>query len=328
MNYRVVDAAGEELGCGRDLAALRARFAEAAQLAVSAADEGFERGGITRWDFGDLPATLAVGREGRRFEACPGLDDQGDSVALRLFDTEQAAQRATRAGVVRLLRLAHREPVRMLDKRVRDQKEALLALRAVAGVEDWSEDLIGLIVDRAGIGDDPLPRDARAWDLQCGRLRTRLPAVADAALRAFAAIGEAYQRVAPRLAQPPAALARPAADARTQLGRLVYKGFMSATPWEQLAHLPRYLKAIELRLDKYPANPDRDRRHAETIAAFWRRLEPRLAARAPAGEPDTRWQSLRWQVEELRVSLFAQELRTPAPVSIKRLEKAWEALAA
>jgi ATP-dependent helicase HrpA len=327
MNYRIVDAAGEELACGRDLPALRERLTEAAQLAVSAADEGFERGGITRWDFGDLPATLAVGRGGRRFEACPGLEDQGDSVALRLFDTPAAAQRATRAAVVRLLRLAHREPVRMLEKRVRDQKEALLALRSVGGAEDWVEDLVGLIVDRAGIGDDELPRTAGAWEAQCARLRTRLPAVAEAALRSFATIGAAYLRVAPRLAQPPAAVARPAADARAQLGRLVYKGFMSTTPWDQLAHLPRYLKAIELRLDKYPGNPERDHRHAEAIGAFWRRLEARLTAREADGI-DAGLRALRWQVEELRVSLFAQELRTPAPVSIKRLEKAWESLAA
>ncbi|MCA3108401.1 MAG: ATP-dependent RNA helicase HrpA [Rhodocyclaceae bacterium] len=326
MNYRVVDDAGRELALGRDLPALRAQLGEAAQLAVSEAGSAFERSGITAWDFGELPASIAVTQGGRRLTAHPGIEDEGKGVALRLFDTEPSATASTRRGVVRLMRLEMKEPMRMLEKRVRDQKEALLALRLVAPPDALVEDVVAAVADRAFIGDDLLPRSKAQYEQQRTRARARVPAVADGALRLLGQVGQAYAKVAPLVSTPPPALARIAADMRVQLARLVHPGFMQGTPWEQLPHLPRYLKAMELRLAKYPGNPDRDRKHAEAIAGLAKRIDRRLEERQAAGEPDPGAEALRWQVEELRVSLFAQELRTPTPVSIKRLQKAWEEL--
>jgi ATP-dependent helicase HrpA len=323
MNYRVIDDAGRELAMGRDLAQLRARLGEAAQIAVAEAGSAFERIGITRWEFGELPASLAIERGGKRLTAHPGIEDEGASVALRLFDTEGAAAAATRLGVVRLLRIELKEPVRMLEKRVRDQKEALLALRTLASAEEWIEDVVAAIADRAFVGEDALPRSGSAYEQQRARARARLPAVAEAGLRLFTQTALAYVKAAALVVKPAPALARPAADARVQLGALVYKGFMRATPWDHLAHLARYLKGIELRLQKYPGNPERDRRHAESIAALAQQI---AAARAAHVRPDedsaaAGFDALRWQLEELRISLFAQELRTPAPVSVKRIQK-------
>jgi ATP-dependent helicase HrpA len=124
----------------------------------------------------------------------------------------------------------------------------------------------------------------------------------------------------------PPALNRVAADIRAQLQRLVYKGFFSATPWEQLQHLPRYLKAITIRLDKYAANPERDEKHAVSIAEFAKLYQERSDKLRKAGAAEPALEDFRWQVEELRVSLFAQELRTPFPVSVKRLKKIWDAV--
>ncbi|MBC7780608.1 MAG: ATP-dependent RNA helicase HrpA [Proteobacteria bacterium] len=324
FNYRVVDDAGSELATGRDLAALRAQLGEAALLAVSEAGGAFERAGITAWDFGELPASIAITQRGRRLTAHPGIEDAGPSVALRLFDTEASAGTATRLGIVRLLRLEMKDRLRLLDKRVREQKEALLALRGIASADAWVEDVVAAIADRAFIGDDPLPRAQMQYEQQRTRARTRLPAVADAGLRLFTQIALAYAKVAPSVSAPAPMLARPAADIRVQLDGLVYLGFMRATPWDQLAHLVRYLKAIELRITKYPDNPERDRRHAESISGLARRVERRREELRAVGEHDLRVDALRWQIEELRVSLFAQELRTPAPVSLKRLQKAWE----
>ena len=109
-----------------------------------------------------------------------------------------------------------------------------------------------------------------------------------------------------------------------QLRNLIYPGFLSATPWERLQHLPRYLKGMILRLDKYGANPERDARHAATIAGLWNRYEQRLEKHRKAGTDDPKLVEFRWQIEELRISLFAQELKTPYPVSVKRLQKLWE----
>jgi ATP-dependent helicase HrpA len=119
---------------------------------------------------------------------------------------------------------------------------------------------------------------------------------------------------------------RPGADICVQLQRLVYKGFFSATPWEQLQHLPRYLKAMSIRLDKFPANPERDEKHAASIAELAKLYQERSDKLRKAGGNEPSLEDFRWQIEELRVSLFAQELRTPFPVSVKRLRKIWEAI--
>src|ERR1019366_7930243 len=145
--------------------------------------------------------------------------------------------------------------------------------------------------------------------------------VRDAACRMFAAIAEEHHRASLRLAGVPPALNRVAADVRAQLQRLVYKGFFSATPWEGLQHLPRYLKAISVRLDKFPGNPERDAEHAAGIAGLWKAYQERSDKLRKAGAQDAALENFRWQLEELRVSLFAQELKTPYPVSVKRLRK-------
>jgi ATP-dependent helicase HrpA len=116
---------------------------------------------------------------------------------------------------------------------------------------------------------------------------------------------------------------QPVADIRAQVSRLVYKGFMRATPWEHLNDLPRYLKAAQMRLDKYPRYFERDAEHAAKIAAIWKRYEDWAVRLRKAGESDQRVEDFRWRIEELRVSLYAQELKTPYPVSYKRLEKLW-----
>jgi ATP-dependent helicase HrpA len=113
-----------------------------------------------------------------------------------------------------------------------------------------------------------------------------------------------------------------------QLRNLVYPGFLNGTPWERLQHVPRYLKGMILRLDKYSGNPERDMRHAAVIAGFWQQYERRLEKHRKTGIDDSALTEFRWQVEELRVSLFAQELKTPYPVSVKRLQKLWEEVAA
>ena len=114
----------------------------------------------------------------------------------------------------------------------------------------------------------------------------------------------------------------------SQRARLVFPGFFSATPWRSLVHLPRYLKALDRRLAKYPENAQRDSKHAEAVAVLWQRYWQREEANRAAGRREPALDAFRWLIEELRVSLFAQELRTPFPVSYKRLEKAWKEISA
>jgi len=324
MNFRVVDDAGRELASGRDLAALKAQLGEAAQLTFSAAEPGIEREHIRVWDCGDLPREIAFTRNGRTLTGYPALVDEGDSVAIRLFDVRQAADAAMRSGVRCLLRLALKEQMKQLEKNPRGFEQAALQMRGVASADELKADLVAAIADRAFIGEDAVPRSQSGFEAQRVRARARLPAVTEGACRLHAAIAAEYQRVMVRLTGSPPG--KPAAEIRAQLGRLVYKGFFSATPWEQLAHLPRYLRAMQARLDKYPKDPERDAKHAANIAELWQRCEARLERQRKAGAVDPRLEAFRWHLEELRVSLFAQELKTPYPVSVKRLQKLWGGL--
>jgi ATP-dependent helicase HrpA len=323
MNFLVIDEAGRELATGRDLAALKSQLGQAAQLTFAAAEPGIEKSGIRAWDFGELPATIAFTRSGRKLTGYPALVDEGESVAIRLFDTGGAAAESLRGGVRRLMTLALKEQVRQLDKSLPGFTQAALLLRAFAPADELKDDLLLAILDRAFIGDDDLPRNAKAFEELKQRARARLPAVREAGCRLFVTIAEEYQRAQQRLGAAAKSAPQPAADLRGQLGRLVYKGFMSATPWERLHDLPRYLKAAQVRIDKYPRDAERDAKHAGSIASIWKRYEERAIKLKRAGENEPRLEDFRWRIEELRVSLFAQELKTPYPVSYKRLDKLW-----
>jgi len=326
MNLRVVDAAGAELGEGRDLADLRRRLGEAAQMSFAAAGPGFERSHLRSWEFGELPESLTIARKGQRVTGYPALVDEGEDVALRLLDTRDAAEASTRAGVIRLIRFQLKDVLARYEKGLPGFQPIALQLRATIAPDRLLGDVVEAIVDRAFIGDDPLPRDASAFAAQVKRARARLPAVAEAAMRSLGSIATAYGSLTQKLNAAPVGLGRLVADLRTQRDALVHPRFFAATPWAQLAHLPRYLQALERRLAKYSANPDRDARHAAQVAAWFGRYRERLERDQAAGRVTPGLEDFRWLLEELKVSLFAQELRTPTPVSFKRVERAWNAL--
>ncbi len=326
MNFRVIDDAGRELANERDLAALQAQLGQAAQLTFATVETGIERDNIKVWDCGDLPEQISFTRNGRKLTGYPALVDENVSVAIRLFDVKQAADAAMRLGVTRLMRLALKEQMKQLEKNLRGFDQAAMQLRGVAGVDDLREDVIAAITDRAFIGEDALPRSQKDYETQLKRARTRLPAVSEGACRLLAAIGAEYHQVSLALGAAKGVLSRPATDIKAQLSRLIFKGWFAATPWEQLAQLPRYLQAMQKRLEKYPRDVERDGKHAASISGWWKKYEALLERQTQAGTVDARLHELRWHMEELRVSLFAQELKTPYPISYKRLEKFWSAI--
>jgi ATP-dependent helicase HrpA len=179
------------------------------------------------------------------------------------------------------------------------------------------------VCDRAFVGEDALPRTERAFAEQVKRARTRLPAVADAAFRLLGDIAAANQALNQRLSALPSPLARLGAEVRARRDALVHPGFFTGTPWAQLGHLPRYLAALDRRVAKYAQNPERDARHAAELRELWQRYRERVERNRAAGREEKGLEGFRWLLEELAVSLFAQELKTPVPVSRKRVEKAW-----
>ena len=170
-----------------------------------------------------------------------------------------------------------------------------------------------------------LPRDEKAFIKQRDRARTRLPAVAQGATRIATDIFTEYHALQGPLTQK---MSHPLqTDLQTQLTHLVYPHFLSQTPWEHLQHIPRYLKAIQRRLEKRLGNAERDGKHMASVRELWQQYEARVEKHRKAGIQDEKLTAFRWMLEELRVSLFAQELKTPYPVSYKRLAKAWEEVA-
>jgi ATP-dependent helicase HrpA len=323
MNVVVVDAAGRELGSGRDLGALKAALGEAAQLSFQQAGPAFEKRGLTSWTFGRLPETLTTTVGGRRITGYPALIDDGNSVSLALLDTAAAALAASRAGVLRLLSIALKAQLASLAPGGPGFAAAALQLKAVIPTDRLLADVMAAVRDRAFLGEDPLPRSEEGFAEAVHRARARLPAVAEGAFRLLAAIAVVHQALTQRLASQPPTQSRRVAELRQRRDALVYPGFFAATPWAQLAHLPRYLEALERRLAKCAENPARDARHAATMSAWWGRYRERLERNRAGGRVEPGLEAFRWLLEELSVSLFAQELKTPFPVSLKRVDRAW-----
>ncbi|MDN0085000.1 ATP-dependent RNA helicase HrpA [Crenobacter sp. SG2305] len=321
FNIRVIDDGKQELGMGRDLVELQKQFGQAAQLTFRDSSLDFERDDVKTWDFGELPKSIQFARGRQQLTGYPALTLEEDRVAIRLFDTELGAERAMRRGVVRLLQFQLKEQMKQLGKGLPGMTQIGLQLRGVANVDDLLADAIAAICDRAFIGDDELPRNEKQFNDQKTRARTRLPAVTQAVTSYLNQIAGEYPALTARIAKH-----RLGNELKTQLDQLVYKGFLAATPWEQLPNLPRYMKAMGLRMDKQVTNPQRDGQRGAEIRDLWKQWEARVTEEKDRGEPSAELMAFRWMIEELRVSLFAQELKTPYPVSMKRLQKAWNDL--
>jgi ATP-dependent helicase HrpA len=230
MNIRVVDPGGRELEISRDLTALRAQLGEAAQLTFTASEPAFERQGMRTWDFGDLPENLSVVRDGRRVTGYPALVAEDDTAALKLLDTRAAADAATRAAIVAMIARELKPALRRWEKGEAGFLQAALQLKPRMASEALLADVLAAIEDRAFIGEDPLPRSARAYAEQVKRARTRLPAVAEAAFRLLAAIASEHHTVSRRIATLPKSLSGLATEAAAQRDQLMASGFFSHTP--------------------------------------------------------------------------------------------------
>jgi len=236
-----------------------------------------------------------------------------------VFDEPDTAAARHRAGLRRLTALQIKDALKYLEKNIPDLQKMAVAYMPLGTAEELRGQIVDLAIDRAFL-QDPLPQDAAAFAARVQEGRARLTLIAQEIARLAHLILTEYAATQRKLKDTkghPEAVQ----DAREQLQRLIDKRFLLDTPWPALQHFPRYLKAVQLRIDKLRADPVRDAKHMQDARAqeqrYWRLVADRK------GQQDARMQDLRWLLEELRVSLFAQELRTPQPVSLKRLEKVW-----
>jgi ATP-dependent helicase HrpA len=294
---------------------------------------GLLDGRFTAWNFGELPELLEIRKSGQTLIGFPALIDGGDAVTVGVFDEPATAAAKHRAGLRRLFALQMREALKYLEKNIPDLQKMGVAYMQVgktdsskdAGggtLEELREQIIALALERAFLLD-PLPTDEFAFKRRIEEGRGRLTLIATEVARMAGTILVEFAGAARKLKDTKNA-PDATADAAQQLQRLVPRRFLQAVPWERLQHVPRYLKAISLRLEKYRADPARDAARLSELRPLEQRYWRLVAERK--GNLDERMHEFRWLLEELRVSFFAQELRTPQPVSVKRLEKAWAQL--
>jgi ATP-dependent helicase HrpA len=362
MHLRVVDEHGRQLGQGRNLAALKAELGAQARGAFQAlaslkmeglrtAPQAPPKGSATpatpkvgsqpaaavsaaqrhtAWDFGELPELMEIRQGQQTLIGFPALVDDGDAVRIEVFDEPAVAQARHREGLRRLFALQIRDALKYLEKNLPGLQAmgvAYLQVGKESGggtLEELRAQILELALDRAFLGD-PLPTDEAAFKRRLEEGRGRLTLIANEIARTAGTVLAEYAAAVRKLKDSKPA-ADVASDIAQQLQRLIPKRFLLQTPYAQLQHLPRYLKAVQLRLDKLRADPARDAARLAELRPqdqrFWRLVAERK------GVQDARLQELRWLLEELRVSFFAQELRTPQPVSVKRLDKAWTQLSA
>jgi ATP-dependent helicase HrpA len=357
MNLRVVDEHARQLGMGRNLGALKAELgsqargafqalaglkAKPSDAAASGAGQGTDaavsgpRAGrvpqrspatagvtpdqrYTAWTFGELPELMEVRKGGTSLVGFPALIDRADAVGIEVFDEPEVAAAKHRAGLRRLFALQLKDALKYLEKNIPELQKMSVGYMPLGTQEELRAQIVDVALDRAFLLE-PLPADAQAFQRRVDEGRGRLTLIANEVARLAAVIladyGAAARKIKDTKGHPDAV-----ADAQQQLQKLVPRRFLAETPWARLQHLPRYLKAIVLRLDKLRADPARDAARQAEIRPqeqrYWRLVAERK------GAVDERMEDFRWLLEELRVSYFAQELRTPQPVSIKRLEKVW-----
>jgi ATP-dependent helicase HrpA len=249
----------------------------------------------------------------------PALVDRGTHVEIEVFDDPDVAARQHRAGMRRLVALQLREPLRYLEKGIPDLNRLASLYLPLGTLEELRGQIVELALERAFLAD-PLPTDAPSFRQRLESGRPRLALIAQEVARHASAVLLEYTAATRKLkdSRPAREVAQ---DVQAQLARLVGPDFLRATPWAALQHLPRYLKAIAMRLDKLRSDPARDAQRLAELRPLEQRWERRIAELR--GAPHARLDEYRWLLEELRVSLFAQELRTPQPVSAKRLDKVW-----
>ena len=335
MNFYVVDEHGRQLGVSRNFAQLRSEWAPkttlhpakgTAQARASAAllpqaGEGVGKR-YTSWDLGDFNPTSEVARAGQTVTLFNALVDEGDAVTLHAFDTREEAQVAHRKGLTRLFMLALKEQVKFLEKNLPGMQAMALQFLPFGSQQDLQRQILSVTFERCCLME-PWPVSEKEFSTRCKEAKSRLTLVAQEIARLVGAVLTEYhalQKSLPGFKAHGQALQ----DIRGQCEWLLGKEWVACTPYERLQHLPRYLKAINVRLEKLRANPARDAQQLAQMQSLQQQWQRKLAAQQ--GDVDVRVTDFGWMLQELRVSLFAQELKTPVIVSVKRLQKMWETL--
>ncbi|OQW94002.1 MAG: ATP-dependent RNA helicase HrpA [Beggiatoa sp. IS2] len=322
MNFRLIDQNDRFIDMNRDLVALQQKLghdvSKTCQQEV-AARSGLEKEWIITWDFGELPPQVALPFAGVMVHGFPTLIDQETHVALRVLDHPKMAQQEFCKGLRRLFLLAL--PTKKLLKQLPIDRQLCLHYLKIGHCEQLKEELLTAIIETVFL-IEPLPRNQKTFEHRLAEGKERLMGVAQEYIQWLAEILAEYYLLTQQLARSSAPEST-LSEMKQHLQHLIYQGFIGDISLEQLEQLPRYLKAIKIRLERLIHDPHKDAKKATQLAPLWQGYWQRRAEQNP---PSAELLEFRWMLEELRVSLFAQELKTAYPVSIQRARDVWHDL--
>lgn len=357
MNFKLVDEHGRQLDMQRSLAALKAEWGRKAQdtfkqasgqaaQALTQVATGAEQPlqattpsakqvaaqpapaldsaqRIVDWSFGQLPDLLELKKGGQTFFGYPALKDMGDYCCIEVYDEEHVARTVHREGVLRLFSLALKDSLKYLSKNLLDFQKIAMMYMPLGSADELQAQWLKLALLRSCVGSG-WPSNEAEFAARVQEARGRLNLISQEIGRLLMNVFTEYSKLHKKLQADSKSFPDACKDITAQLQWLMPKDFLVKRPWEQLNHYPRYLKAALIRLERVRNGADKDRllmRDVVELQNLWARATAQLK-----GYDDDSLNQFAWQLQELRVSLFAQELRTPMPVSVKRLQKAWETM--
>ena len=328
FNIKVVDEKAKVLASDRDLASLREKYRERVQQNIQSAAIDIEKDNITGWNFGDLAETMQLHRSGMSIRAYPALVDKATSVALQVLDNPLQAQALTQRAIARLVYLQLTPSVKYLQKELLKGQDIALTLAGIGTRTLVVDDLILAAIKQLALNDSAqLPRSSSAFEQCVAMVRDKLiPSAQDLSSQLLISLTLLVD-VKKQIKQQKNALslAFTLSDIHQQLQCLFFAGLVYKIPPLWFRQYPRYLRAIQLRLEKAALNPQKDKLALAEVQPYWKKLEDYLHKEGEfALEQNVALQEYRWWIEELRVSLFAQTVKTAIPISAKRLDKQWE----
>ncbi len=328
FNYRVLDEEGKELAQGRDLADLKRRFAaKAASKLPRATGDAYSRDNIRRWDFGEIPAAVQLDRAGIKITAYPTLVDLGQACGLRVADSPKRAAELGRAGLCRLFTLTSSHEFGRLRRGLPDLERLRLMSASLGPFDALLDDILMLIADLTLFDRGYVEiRSEDSFDRAVAAAEPKLWNTGSQVRMIVGQIVEAWQLYSQRVASATSPTFRAVvADEQDHAPRLIRPGFLRSTPREWLVHVPRYLTASRLRLERLPGGGVvRDEKLLAELKPWWQLFSGNEQVLLEDGARRDEFVTFRWMLEELRVSLFAQDLKTAVPISYKRLSEQWD----
>jgi ATP-dependent helicase HrpA len=331
MNVRIVNEEGESLATGRNLRSIRQQIGSQASSSFSKLDDDrWQRDGLKTWDFGDLAAQVTVQRGSISLKGYPTLIDDGETVSLRLRDLPARSAIETRAGIRRLTAIALARFVKVQVDNMPRLNEWVMLSAAMGGASVFQKNLGDLIVDRALFPDKgAYPRTEVDFQRRVKKAKSLIPVATQDVTVLVGAIMSGYAALRKAINGTQSPLWKYAADdVKQQIAALTQPGFLTAAAWGWLRQYPRYFEAASVRLSKLPkSGAQKDSRAQEVIENLVGLYQHRADEHRERDVYDPELEYYRWMLEEFRVSLFAQELRTAISVSEVRLEKQWAKVA-